>query len=77
MTLYPNPVERGVAFSLNVPSGETIMELTITDILGNQLRHETGAVNIKSIKGLPTSGVYLIQAIGKSGVTYHGKLIVE
>jgi hypothetical protein len=77
MVLYPNPVERGATFSLMIPSGETVTEVFITDVVGNQLRHETGAINAKSIKGLPTAGVYVIKAVAKSGNTYHGRLIVE
>ena len=77
MVLYPNPVERGATFSLMIPSGETVTEVIITDVVGNQLRHETGAINAKSIKGLPTAGVYVIKAVAKSGNTYHGRLIVE
>ena len=77
MVLYPNPVERGATFSLMIPSGETVTEVIITDVVGNQLRHETGAINANSIKGLPTAGVYVIKAVAKSGNTYHGRLIVE
>lgn len=77
MVLYPNPVERGATFSLMIPSGETVTEVIITDVVGNQLRHETGAINAKFIKGLPTAGVYVIKAVAKSGNTYHGRLIVE
>ena len=77
MVLYPNPVERGATFSLMIPSGETVTEVIITDVVGNQLRHETGAINAKSIKGLTTAGVYVIKAVAKSGNTYHGRLIVE
>ena len=77
LSLYPNPVGRNTAFSLNVPQNEAITEIVITDVLGTVLRHETGAVNAKSIKGLPTAGVYLIQAVAKSGTTYRGRLIVE
>ena len=77
MVLYPNPVERGATFSLMIPSGETVTEVFITDVVGNQLRHETGAIDANSIKGLPTAGVYVIKAVAKSGNTYHGRLIVE
>ncbi|MCR5038280.1 MAG: T9SS type A sorting domain-containing protein, partial [Bacteroidales bacterium] len=77
MVLYPNPVERGATFSLMIPSGETVTEVLITDVVGNQLRHETGAIDANSIKGLPTAGVYVIKAVAKSGNTYHGRLIVE
>ena len=77
MSIFPNPVERGRTFSLNVPQGETITEIIITDVLGNGLRHDMGAIDTKSIKGLPTAGVYVIKAVAKSGNTYHGRLIVE
>ena len=77
MAIYPNPVESGKTFSLNVPQGETITEVVISDVLGNQLRHETGALNPKAVKGLPTAGVYVIKSVAKSGNTYYGRLIVE
>lgn len=77
LSLYPNPVERNTAFSLNVPQNESITEIVITDVLGTVIRHETGLENTKFVKGLPTTGVYLIQAVGKAGATYHGRLIVE
>ncbi|MBO6027072.1 MAG: T9SS type A sorting domain-containing protein [Bacteroidales bacterium] len=77
IAMYPNPVKKGHVFSLEIPHDEIITEITITDALGNQLRRETGAVNVKSIKGLPVAGVYVIKAVAKSGTTYHGRLIVE
>lgn len=77
LSLYPNPVERNTTFSLSVPQNEEIVEVVITDVLGTVIRHEIGLQNTKSIKGLPTAGVYLVQAVGKSGITYHGRLIVE
>ena len=77
MAMYPNPVKKGHEFSLDIPYDEIITEITITDALGNQLRHESGAVNVKSVNGLPTAGVYVIKAVTKSGTIYHGRLIVE
>ncbi|MBR6847615.1 MAG: T9SS type A sorting domain-containing protein [Bacteroidales bacterium] len=77
MAMYPNPVEKGHEFSLDIPHDETIIEIVITDALGTQVRHEAGAVNAKSVKGLPAAGVYVIKAVAKSGTTYHGRLIVE
>lgn len=77
MVMYPNPVERGHEFSLDIPHDETIIEIVITDVLGTQVRHEAGAVNAKSVKGLLAAGVYVIKAVAKSGTTYHGRLIVE
>ncbi|MBO6026156.1 MAG: T9SS type A sorting domain-containing protein [Bacteroidales bacterium] len=77
MALYPNPVEKGHEFSLDIPHDETLFEIVITDALGVQVRHETGALNAKSVKGLPTAGVYVIKAVAKSGTTYHGRIIVE
>lgn len=77
MVMFPNPVERGHEFSLDIPHDETIIEIVITDVLGTQVRHEAGAVNAKSVKGLLAAGVYVIKAVAKSGTTYHGRLIVE
>lgn len=77
MAVYPNPMEKGQAFSLDIPQSEEVVEVVITDVVGNQLRHVTGAVNPKAIKGLPTAGVYVVKAVAKSGNTYYGRLIVE
>ncbi|MBO6026151.1 MAG: T9SS type A sorting domain-containing protein [Bacteroidales bacterium] len=77
MALYPNPVEKGHEFSLDIPHDETIIEIVITDVLGAQARHETGALNAKSVKGLPTAGVYVIKVVSKSGTVYYGRIVVE
>lgn len=77
MSLYPNPVDRGQSFSLKIPQQETITEIIVTDMLGEVIRYETGALDVKSIQGLPSSGVYVIEAVARSGNRYHGRLIVK
>lgn len=77
MSLYPNPVDKGQPFSLKIPQQETITEIIVTDMLGEVIRHETGALDVKSIQGLPACGVYVIEAVARSGNRYHGRLIVK
>ena len=77
VTLYPNPVDRNQVFALNIPQDEAIAELIVTDVLGETVRHETGALDIRSVKGLPVAGVYVIKATAKSGNVYYGRIIVK
>ena len=77
MSLYPNPVDKGQPFSLKIPQQETITEIIVTDMLGEVIRYETGALDVKSIQGLPACGVYVIEAVARSGNRYHGRLIVS
>jgi len=74
---YPNPVHRNEAFTLQTPADETIVELTITDATGQVIRRETGHVTTNSIKGLPASGVYMLNVTCQSGNTYHYRLLVR
>lgn len=77
LTIYPNPVKKDQPFALDVSKDEVITEITITNMLGAVVRHESGAVNVAAIKGLTTSGVYMIEIVAESGIVYHGRLIVE
>lgn len=77
LTIYPNPVEKDQSFALEIPRNEVVTEITVTDMLGAVVRHESGAVNVEAIKGLPTSGVYVIEIVAESGNVYRGRLIVK
>lgn len=77
LTIYPNPVEKNQSFALDVTGDEQIIEITITDMLGAVVRHESGTVKVNAIKGLPTSGVYLIEIVADSGKIYRERLIVK
>ena len=77
LTIYPNPVEKDQSFALEIPWNEVVNEITVTDMLGAVVRHESGAVNVRAIKGLPTSGVYVIELVAESGNVYRGRLIVK
>ncbi len=75
--MYPNPVARNAAFNLVLPEDETVAELYIVDMKGAVVRHETGAISHHSISGLPTSGLYVIRAVCKSGKVYQSRLAVD
>lgn len=75
--VYPNPVQREATFDLNIPQGETITELIITDVLGALVRHEIGVIKTNAVNGLTSAGVYVIEAAAQSGTVYHGKIIVQ
>ena len=77
MTLYPNPINRNQVFSLNIPSTETITEIIIVDMMGDIVRHETGALDAQIVRGFPVTGVYVVKAVAKSGNVYYGRIIVK
>lgn len=77
LTIYPNPVKKDQSFTLDISSDDVVIEITITDMLGTVVRHESGNLNAVGIKGMSTSGVYMIEIVAGSGIIYHGRLIVE
>ena len=76
VAMYPNPVDRGQAFKLNIPQEEEVLDVTIVNALGAVIRHDTGALK-STITGLPVAGVYTIKVYCRSGNTYYGRLIVK
>ena len=76
VAMYPNPVDRGQSFKLNLPQDEEVLDVTIIDALGAVVRHETGALK-SAINGLPVTGVYTIKVVCRSGNTYYGRLVVK
>lgn len=73
--VYPNPVDRNETVTLEIPEGETIRELTITNALGVTVRRE--ATTSRELRGLKTSGVYTVKVTCESGETYVGRLVVR
>ncbi len=76
VAMYPNPVDKGQSFKLNIPQDEEVLDVTIINTLGSVLRHETGALK-STIAGPPVSGVYTIKVTCRSGNSYYGRLIVK
>lgn len=76
VAMYPNPVDRGQSFKLNLPQEEEVLDVTIINALGTIVRHETGALK-SAMTGLPVAGVYTIKAVCRTGNTYYGRLIVK
>ena len=76
VAMYPNPVDRGQAFKLNIPQEEEVLDVTMVNALGAVVRHDTGALK-STITGLPVAGVYTIKVYCRSGNTYYGRLIVK
>ena len=77
ITVFPNPIGIGETFNLDLPQDEVVVRISITDALGTVVRCETGVLNHSSIRGLTTSGIYMIEVESRSGNCYHGKLIVK
>lgn len=74
--MYPNPVNRGEAFRLNIPQEEVVSDVVIINSIGSVVRHDTGALKAMT-NGLAVSGVYTIKVTCRSGNSYYGKLVVK
>ena len=75
--IYPNPVERNTAFSIDIPINETITEVVIVNTIGETIFHNSGKMNNGQMLGIKTSGVYMVKVICHSGNIYMGRLIVR
>lgn len=64
--VYPNPMDRNSTFSVEVPYGEKITEIVVTNTLGKTMHKER-----------LTPGTYIIKVSCESGGVYYGKLIVK
>ena len=77
MTVYPNPIDRNATFSLVIPDDETIVETMVVNALGEVVDYKTGHIATSRMTGLPTSGIYTVKVVCRSGNTYIGKLVVK
>ncbi len=76
VAMYPNPVDKGQTFRLNIPQEEDVLDLTIVNAMGMVVRHDVGTLK-SVIAGIPIAGVYTIKVVCKSGNSYYGKLVVK
>ena len=77
MAIYPNPIDRNETFSLVIPEDETIEETIVVNVLGEVVDHKTGHIVTSRMSGLPTSGIYTVKVVCRSGNTYIGKVVVK
>ena len=75
--LYPNPVNCNETLNLVIPEDEAIVEMTIVNESGAQVRRETGTEISHTVSGLSVSGLYMIRVVCKSGKTYQSRLVVR
>ncbi len=76
VAMYPNPVNRGETFKLNIPQGEEVIDITIVNAIGTVVRHDVGALK-STVSGLSVAGVYTVKVTCRSGNSYYGRLIVK
>ena len=74
---YPNPIGRNEAFTLDIPSNETVAEVYVYNVLGEVVSHESGAQAGQRMHGIAVVGVYTVKVVCKSGNAYVGRLIVK
>lgn len=76
LTIFPNPIEKGESFKLDIPVNEQVVKVMVTDAMGTIVLSETGTLD-HTINGFNTPGVYILEVLTHSGNLYHGKLIVK
>lgn len=77
LRVYPNPVERNEAFTLDIPSDEKAAEVFVFNALGDMVLHKDNKQDGQQISGIAVSGVYTVKVVCKSGNVYVGRLIVK
>ena len=77
LQLYPNPTNRGMAFSIDLPEGETATEIVLFNTLGEPVLRETLSVKRADIRSPKVPGVYMVKVVSKSGNVYNGRLVVR
>lgn len=77
LIVFPNPIECNQSFTLDIPIGETVTEMTIVNAVGEVLRHNVGVFDTSSVQGVSSSGIYTVTIMCKSGKVYHARLIVK
>ena len=78
MVLFPNPVERGEAFVLDMPTGSELSgaRVEVYNALGSVVRSETVSGSVE-LSGLPTAGVYTVKVTELNGNVHFAKLVVR
>ena len=79
LSIFPNPVDKGQAFSMEIPADIELngASVEVFNALGTRVRTETLSGNRSSMAGLPTAGVYTIKITDNNGTTHFVKLIVK
>ena len=77
LRIYPNPVGCNEAFTLDIPSNETVSEVFVYNALGDIVTHEMGAQAEQRMPGMAVAGVYSMKVVCKSGNIYIGRLVVR
>lgn len=75
VNLYPNPVGRNEAVTLDLPIGERANEIVVIDMMGRKIRYQIGQA--QTLGGISESGVYSVQVVTREGNIYHGRIIVK
>ena len=77
LNIYPNPIDRNVPFTLDIPEGETVTEVLMVNAMGEVVRHEAGGLVQSMMHGISVAGVYMVKVTCKSGNVYMGRVVVK
>ena len=79
MVLFPNPVTKGEAFSVEMPSDSDLngARVEVYNALGNLVRTETLTGKDASLAGMTTAGVYTVKVTDRNGNVNYSKLVVK
>jgi hypothetical protein len=79
MVLFPNPVTKGEAFSVEMPSDSDLngARVEVYNALGNLVRTETLTGKDASLAGMTAAGVYTVKVTDRNGNVNYSKLVVK
>ena len=79
LSIFPNPVDKGRAFSMEIPADIELngAMVEVFNVLGTRVRTETLSSPRSSMAGLPTAGVYTIKITDRNGISHFVKLVVK
>ena len=79
LSIFPNPVDKGQAFSMEVPADIELngARVEVFNALGTKVRTETLSGTRSSMAGLPTAGVYTVKITDRNGITHFVKIVVK
>ena len=79
LTLFPNPVMKGEAFTMEMPSGSELngARVEVFNALGSLVHSEVMNGSDAKMTGLQTAGVYTVKVTDQKGNVHFTKLVVR
>ena len=77
IVIYPNPVEKGSMFTIELPNDMTVARVEVFNTQGACVYQGQGNGDIEMSSDKMTSGLYIVRMSDSEGHVYYGKLVVR